>query len=283
MKSDNFIKISQFAKLGGISRKMLIHYDKMDVLKPQFQDLETKYRYYSVNQIKTLKMIKTLQFLGVSLSDIKKDYIDVSIEEYKENLKREQLIIEKKFLEIQRSKKLIEDQISCVEEVSNLNINNNFKIKKYPKRLLITLPIKNTSMKELAKTLLPLERSISGRGFLLFGELGLMKENFKKKSSPSEFSLGIFTKKDIVVKDSTSFEFKSGEYLSFYKDGAFLKEENIVQLNSYFEENTRHAELWCKDNNYKIESELLIIPVLLPFFKLENKIFEVQIKVSKIK
>jgi len=282
MKYDNFIKISEFAKLGGMSRKMLIHYDKVGVLKPEYQDPDTKYRYYSIQQIKTLKMINTLQFLGVSLSEIKKDYIETSIEKYTENLKREKKIIDKKFLEIQISKKLIENQLTCLEEISNLNIEENFKVKKIPKRYMISTPIKKTSMGEYSKILLPLEKKVTGRGFLLFGELALIRDSLEEISPSPKFLMGIFNEKDIETKDTTSFEFGPGDYLSFYKEGTFLEEENTDFLNSYFEESIKYARVWCKKNNYEIESNILVIPLLLPFFKLNNKIFEVQVKIKKL-
>jgi len=282
MKYDNFVKISEFAKLGGISRKMLIHYDKVGVLKPEYQDPDTKYRYYSIQQIKTLKMIKTLQFLGVSLSEIKKDYIDTSIEKYIENLKREKNIIDKKFLEIQISKKLIENQLSCLEEISNLNIEENFKIKKIPKRYMISTLIKNTSMEECSEILLPLEKKVTGRGFLLFGELALIKGPLEEMSPTPKFLIGIFNEKNVKIKDTSSFEFGSGDYLSFYKEGTFLEEESTDCLNSYFKESIKYARLWCQKNDYEIESDILVMPLLLPFFKLNNRIFEVQVKIKKI-
>lgn len=283
MKYDNFFKISDFAKVGGISRKMLIHYDKVGVLKPHHTDPATKYRYYSLEQIKTLKMIKSLQFLGISLSEIKKHYIDNNIDEHIENFKREKKRIDAKFLEIQRAKKLIEDQLACLEEISNRDTEEDFKIKKLPKRYLISLPIKKPSLEEMAKILIPLEKKIAGWGVLMLGELAAVKEYFKDSSISSKHFLGIFSTKNIKVENAQGFEFKAGNYLSFYKRDFFIKEESVECAGLWFRENFECIDLWCEKNGYEVESDIILIPILLPFFKIADRMYEVQVKIKKIK
>lgn len=283
MKYDNFFKISEFAKIGGISRKMLIHYNKVGVLKPDYTDPVTKYRYYSLEQIKTLKMIKSLQFLGISLSEIKKHYIDNNIDEHIENFKREKKRIDAKFLEIQRAKKLIEDQLACLEEISNITTEEEFRIKKLPKRYLISLPLKKPNLEEMTKILIPLEKKIAKWGILMLGELAAVKEYFAESSVTPRHFLGIFSTKDIKVENTQGFEFKAGTYLSFYKTGFFIKEENVEYAGLWFRENFKCIDLWCEKNGYEVESDILFIPTLLPFFKIADRMYEVQVKVKKIR
>jgi len=283
MKYDNFFKISEFAKIGGISRKMLIHYDKMGVLKPDSTDPVTKYRYYSLEQIKTLKMIKSLQFLGISLSEIKEHYIDNNIDEHIENFKREKKRIDAKFLEIQRAKKLIEDQLACLEEISNITPEEEFKIKKLPKRYLISRPLKKPNLEEMTKILIPLEKKIAKWGILMLGELAAVKEYFTESSVAPRHFLGIFSTKDIKIEDTQGFEFKAGTYLSFYKTEFFIKEESVEYAGLWFRENFKCIDLWCEKNGYEVESDILFIPTLLPFFKIADRMYEVQVKVKKIR
>ena len=284
MNCDNFFKISEFAKIGGISRKMLIHYDKMGVLKPEYTNTTTKYRYYSMQQIKTLKMIKTLQFLGISLSEIKKDYIDSGIEDYTKNLKKEKKIIGVKFQEIQRAKKLIEDQLDCLEEISNLNEEENFKIKNLPKRYLISSQLKNTSIEEITKILHPLEKKLAKRGFFMMGEIALVKKHLKKYQENPKYFFGIFSTKKIDIGDTHNFEFKSGDYLSFYTKAYFWRKGRFEYVDLSFKKNFEHLNQWCKENGYEVETEtdVLVIPILLPFLEMATQICEIQVKVNKI-
>ena len=65
------MRISEFAKLSGISRKLLIFYDKCGILHPREIDPENGYRYYSYRQMDTASVIRSLREAGMSLNDIK--------------------------------------------------------------------------------------------------------------------------------------------------------------------------------------------------------------------
>lgn len=65
------LKISEFSKLSGISRKLLIFYDNHGLLHPEMIDETNGYRYYSYRQIDTASVIVSLREAGMSLPDIK--------------------------------------------------------------------------------------------------------------------------------------------------------------------------------------------------------------------
>lgn len=64
-----YISISEMAKLHGITRQTLIHYDNIDLFKPAKVDTNG-YRYYCKHQIPYLREICFLKSLGISLKDI---------------------------------------------------------------------------------------------------------------------------------------------------------------------------------------------------------------------
>ena len=68
------LKISEFSKLSGISRKLLIFYDNQGLLHPYLVDETNGYRYYSYRQIDTASVIVSLREAGMSLSEIN-DYL----------------------------------------------------------------------------------------------------------------------------------------------------------------------------------------------------------------
>ena len=61
-----YISISEMAKLHGITRQTLIHYDNIDLFKPAKVDTNG-YRYYCKHQIPYLREICFLKSLGISL------------------------------------------------------------------------------------------------------------------------------------------------------------------------------------------------------------------------
>ncbi|EET87346.1 transcriptional regulator, MerR family [Clostridium carboxidivorans P7] len=66
ISSKKYLSIGAFSKLVGISRKNLIYYDEVGILKPAFVK-ENGYRYYSYSQIDEVSIILALKDLDVPL------------------------------------------------------------------------------------------------------------------------------------------------------------------------------------------------------------------------
>jgi DNA-binding transcriptional MerR regulator len=66
------MRIGSFAKLCKTQISVLRHYDKIGLIKPDFIDKFTDYRYYDPEQIKDFELISKFKKLGFSLKDIKK-------------------------------------------------------------------------------------------------------------------------------------------------------------------------------------------------------------------
>lgn len=66
------MQIGEFAKICQTKVSVLRHYDKKGILKPDFTDKFTGYRYYSKEQIEIFRRISALKKAGFSLAQIKK-------------------------------------------------------------------------------------------------------------------------------------------------------------------------------------------------------------------
>ncbi|MEN9938765.1 MAG: hypothetical protein RLZZ387_5344, partial [Chloroflexota bacterium] len=64
------LKIGDFARLAGISSRMLRHYDRIGLLAPAQVDPATGYRWYGIEQLPRLRRLRTLQDLGFGLDEI---------------------------------------------------------------------------------------------------------------------------------------------------------------------------------------------------------------------
>ena len=71
---NNLLSIKEFSEFVGISTSSLRHYDNKGIFKPVKKDdkFKNNYRYYTPTQITTIKMIRVLTEIGVSLDIIKK-------------------------------------------------------------------------------------------------------------------------------------------------------------------------------------------------------------------
>jgi len=93
--------ISQFSKLTRLSPRMLRHYDKIDLLKPQTIDSINNYRYYSESQV------------GTAVEIIKLKKYDFSLEKIKNILSNDDLFF----------RKMVEEQIDLISESMRVKTN----------------------------------------------------------------------------------------------------------------------------------------------------------------
>lgn len=59
------LRIGEFSKLAKISIKTLRYYDRIGLLKPAMIDSETKYRYYTLEQLETVRLISMYKEAGL--------------------------------------------------------------------------------------------------------------------------------------------------------------------------------------------------------------------------
>jgi DNA-binding transcriptional MerR regulator len=75
---DKQFKIGEVSQIFDISVRALRLYDKIGLLKPDYIDSETKYRYYTNQQLTKLKAIIGLRKVGLSL-DLIRQLLDPSL------------------------------------------------------------------------------------------------------------------------------------------------------------------------------------------------------------
>ncbi|MBQ7726648.1 MAG: MerR family transcriptional regulator [Clostridia bacterium] len=63
-------RIGEFSKLSKTTIKALRYYDKVGLLKPAFVDPETAYRYYTGEQLETLRRILLYKSVGLSNAEV---------------------------------------------------------------------------------------------------------------------------------------------------------------------------------------------------------------------
>jgi len=135
---ENLLSIAELAKLRKITSETLRHYDRIGLIKPDYVDPHTKYRYYSIRQYEKLGTIRELRQLGMSLDDIV-DYFTnrnlnksiTILEKHHEKLCRE---IKEKILVA----KVLRRKLHFLNELTSLPATNVVFEKLFPKRYMIT-------------------------------------------------------------------------------------------------------------------------------------------------
>lgn len=70
MNTERYLTTGEFAKLTGVTKHTLFHYDAIGLFCPEVK-LENKYRYYTVDQLEIFDVIYTLRELDMPLDEIK--------------------------------------------------------------------------------------------------------------------------------------------------------------------------------------------------------------------
>lgn len=70
MNRDRYISTGEFAKLVGVTKHTLFHYDEIGLFSPEVK-LKNGYRYYSFPQLEVFDTIYTLRKLGMPLEKIR--------------------------------------------------------------------------------------------------------------------------------------------------------------------------------------------------------------------
>ena len=70
MNHNGLFRIGEVSKLFHVSISILLHYDKIGLLKPEYTDPDTGYRYYSTRQFECLNTIRYLRALDMPLEKI---------------------------------------------------------------------------------------------------------------------------------------------------------------------------------------------------------------------
>ena len=67
MNMKAYLSITQLGKIKHITTETLRHYDRIGLFTPGYIDSDTRYRYYSLDQIEQIDTILELRDMGMSL------------------------------------------------------------------------------------------------------------------------------------------------------------------------------------------------------------------------
>jgi DNA-binding transcriptional MerR regulator len=121
-------KISDFAKTKNIDTQTLRYYDKIGLLKPNFVDQNSKYRYYTTDQFMMVDIIKFNKLLGLSLEEIMSNQKITSIDKKLHIIKSQKTLLENKIEKYQS----IVTNVESIVEIAEKSIAEYEKIKDNP-------------------------------------------------------------------------------------------------------------------------------------------------------
>ena len=131
-------KTAEFAALCGVKKDTLLHYDHIDLLKPQRVG-ENGYRYYSARQLPTYDLIAALQRLGTPLAEIR-DYLNRrSPEALLSLLEEKEAALDAERRRLEQMGRLLEDTVDKVRQARSVR-PGDFFLEEQPETLCAVVP-----------------------------------------------------------------------------------------------------------------------------------------------
>lgn len=127
-------KISELAKLAGISTRTLRYYDEIGILKP-VREADSNYRYYNDDDIDKLQQILLLTSIGMPLDQVKQHIDSISTEERIILLDNHLILMNQKQKQIQMLIKTIQKTIKSLK--GEIHMNNQEKFEGLKEKLII--------------------------------------------------------------------------------------------------------------------------------------------------
>ena len=131
IKSKKLYKPAEFAKIVGMTKRALRHYNQFGILKPSFEN-KSGHKFYSEESFFEAQRILSLRFIGFSLDEIMD--IQKSHKDMKESLRLQQEVLEEKVNQINAIIKAIDYMHKTMEQSGEIvweNIFNAVKFSKY--------------------------------------------------------------------------------------------------------------------------------------------------------
>lgn len=236
---EHLISISEMAKLHGISRQTLIHYDRIGLFKPNYTD-DRGYRYYSRKQIPFLRKICFLKAMGISLKNITEYIYKNNIEDSLELLKARKREIIDEITALNTMRERLQQQITLFEEtrdVSKMNMQDPFITYRGERQIIYQPYIQPINKENLHLTLMTLWRDIFAHKLLPSAGFGsYFTEKSVKTNRPLDGASSCIFVPVMPVEDSPSAILPAGQYACLYKYGMPYETKYIDQLLQWIDE-----------------------------------------------
>ncbi len=108
-------RIGEFSKMSKVSIKTLRYYDEMDLLKPEYIDPESSYRFYTTQQLIEIHSLTAYRQIGLSINEIKLILSGQNEED----------ILEKHKAEMLKEKERLKEKIARIDFLSSQQLDEH--------------------------------------------------------------------------------------------------------------------------------------------------------------
>lgn len=166
-------QIGDVAKTFNLSVGSLRHYEEAGLLKPEFVDKNTGYRYYSVRQFETLNTIRYLRMLDMPLKEIADFLSNRDVGRIKEKLLSQKEIVLKKQAELKRIERKIDNRLKAISDAETSPLGEiKLEIKPACRLVRLSNPLKIYNFLDMEEPIRRLEQSQT-EAIVFLGKVGV--------------------------------------------------------------------------------------------------------------
>lgn len=138
MKKNELFQIGEVSKLFHISISTLRYYDRAGLVRPEYTDPESGYRYYSTRQFEYLNTIRYLRALDMPLDEIAAFLRNRNIRSIRESLLKQREAVKRQLMELHLIERKISNRLNQIEDAlaSELDV---IRIENYPPRRMASI------------------------------------------------------------------------------------------------------------------------------------------------
>lgn len=270
-RKEEYLSITDMAKLRDVTTETLRHYDRIGLLPPDFVN-ERNVRYYSVLKYEKLGTIKELKQLGMSLSEIKGYFENRNYQSSRALLEKQNELIQDQMKSLINLQEKINGKISFLNGIeSSVKVGKPY-IKHLPKRYYISSEKKVKNEIELSYEAMRLEQKIYKNEECVpiyatarYGGIFSLQDRNEKS-----VRLIIFLENETDIRDSMVLP--EGKFLCVQSRGSFWEREKSLRLLYRI----------IEEEKYKIVKPIIIENVLIDYTITdieEERLFEFQIPI----
>lgn len=228
---EKYFSIGEMAKLNNVSIETLRHYDRQDLLKPDYINEKTGYRYYSMKSFIKMDIIKKCRAIGIPLDEIKEVMNDYdSLESILNTFNNQKEIINKKLYELNSIKNSIENLENDIIDSLNKGLSTVFT-KHNDMRKLIKYDYSGRYNEEfemnLRKTLLEVEKIYDSFNYKIVFATSYDDLMNKDKLTYIKTMIKL---DNILNTDKEIITLPKGDYLTLYFDDTFYDTKKYYDI-----------------------------------------------------
>lgn len=265
-----YFSTGEFAKIVGVTKHTLFHYDKLGIFSPQIKG-ENEYRYYSAFQVEPFFVISALKELGMPLKEIKA-YLDIrNPKELISLLNNQNEKIDKEINRLAAIKDLISQKIKTTQSLFNINEEKIFISKEAGELLFISSALPNSDYRNIPLSFASHMKCCAENNITSPFSVGQMLSLKNVKEANYNLYNFFYTNISAPLENNNFYTKEEGNYLTSYHTTGYdsigetylkilqFADENNLILGDYFFEDVILDELSVSGyENFVIKTSILI-------------------------